>query len=192
MIQTENSAKSADHDSIDWDNTDSKQRDVLRQIYEILEQARYDYERLQFNTVVSGCMKLLNLLAKVPEASGTQTDIKPFILYKGISILLRLLAPVAPHLTHQLWQDLHYEGIIINAPWPKASSTPLKMDQIEMVVQINGKLRSRILAPTDADAKTLEGLALNDAKVQAALIDKLVKKIITVPGKLINIVAGDK
>lgn len=192
MIKAENASKIANSDSIDWDNTDSKQRDVLRQIYEILEQARYDYERLQFNTVVSGCMKLFNLLAKIPEASNANADIKPFILHKGISILLRLLAPIAPHITHQLWHDLGYEGVIINAPWPKTTGTPLKIDQIEMVVQINGKLRSRIQAPTDAESKAIEALALNDAKVQIAIADKMVKKIITVPGKLINIVTGDK
>jgi leucyl-tRNA synthetase len=188
-IKTENSLKTAA--LINWDNVDSSQRDVLRQIYEILEQARYDYERLQFNTVVSGCMKLLNLLTKVPAASNAQTTIQPYIFHKGLSILLRLLAPIAPHITHQLWQDLGYEGIILTAPWPKASAAPLKIDHIELVVQINGKLRSRIKAPSNAAPKAIEELALNDAKVQNAIADKIVKKIITVPGKLVNIVTGD-
>ncbi len=190
VIKAENAVHNSQN--INWDNTDSKQRDVLRQIYDVLEQAKYDYERQQFNTVVSGCMKLLNLLAKIPDASTADTDIKPYIMQQGLSMLLRLLAPIAPHMTHQLWQDLHYDGLILDAPWPKASTAPLKIDQIELVVQINGKLRSRIQAPSDADTKTIEEIALRDVKVQQATVDKLIKKIITVPGKLINIVVGEK
>lgn len=187
-------AENVNHHSknINWDNTDSKQRDVLRQVYDVLEQAKYDYDRQQFNTVVSGCMKLLNLLTKVPDATTAETDIKPYIMHKGVSILLRLLAPISPHITHQLWQDLHYDDLILNAPWPKASATPIKIDQVELVVQINGKLRSRIQIPSDADNKTIEEIALRDEKVQQTTADKLIKKVIIVPGKLINIVAGEK
>jgi leucyl-tRNA synthetase len=178
--------------TLDWEKTDAKQRDVLRQMYEILEQAKYDYARLQFNTVVSSCMKLLNLLTKIPANEQAEIDIHDYIIYKGISILLRLLAPIAPHITHQLWLDLNFEGIILNAPWPKSSVANLKVDHVELVVQINGKLRSRIRVPSDAESTAIEQAALNDTKVQAAIIDKLVKKLIIVPGKLINIVAGDK
>jgi leucyl-tRNA synthetase len=190
LIKTENATKT--QATIIWENTDSKQRDVLRQIYEILEQAKYDYDRLQFNTVVSGCMKLLNLLAKIPETTDKDADIKPYIMHKGMSIILRLLAPIAPHMTHQLWQDLGYEGLILNAPWPKTSTTQLKIDQVELVVQVNGKLRSRIQAPSDAEKHAIEAIALGDSKVQQAITDKIIKKIITVPGKLINIVTGEK
>jgi leucyl-tRNA synthetase len=177
--------------NIDWEKTSTTQRDVLRQVYEILEQAKYDYERQQFNTVVSGCMKLLNLLAKVPAVENDCIDINPFILHKGLSILLRLLAPIAPHITHQLWQDLHYEGLILNAPWPKASNAPLKIDQVALVVQTNGKLRSHIQVPTDADNKTIEEIALADQKVQQAIADKIIKKVIIVPGRLVNVVFGE-
>lgn len=176
----------------DWDNVDSKQREVLRHIYEIVEQAKFDYERLQLNTVVSSSMKLLNLLGKIPEAAHQQSDIRPHIIYKGFSMLLRLLAPIVPHITHQLWQDLHYEGIILNAPWPKTSIAALKVDQVELVVQINGKLRSRIKVPSNAKPKLIETIATQDAKVQHSITNKVIKKIITVPGKLINIVTGDE
>jgi len=191
LIKKENVLKNTAA-SINWEKSDSKQRDILRQVYDILEQAKYDYERQQFNTVVSGCMKLFNLLTKIPEATDADSNIKPYILHKGLSILLRLLAPIAPHMTHQLWNDLGYDGLIINAPWPKASATPLKTDLMELVVQINGKLRSRIQAPTDAERDVIEKLALNDAKVQHAVMDKIIKKIITVPGKLVNIVTEEK
>jgi leucyl-tRNA synthetase len=177
--------------AIRWENTDDQQRDVLRQVYEVREQARYDYDRLQFNTVVSGCMKLLNLLSKIPHATESEADIQPFIIHKGMSILLRLLAPIAPHITHQLWQELSFEGVIIDAPWPTALGVPLKIDNVEIVVQINGKLRSRIKAPTDAAKEALQELAMQDSKVKLALTDKTVKKVISVPGKLINIVTGE-
>ncbi|MHB1949221.1 MAG: leucine--tRNA ligase [Gammaproteobacteria bacterium] len=181
-----------DTNNFDWETVDSSQRESLRQIYEIVEQAKYDYERSQFNTVVSGCMKLLNHLAKIPDAEHAGADIKPHILQAGFSLLLRLLAPIAPHITHQLWQDLHYDGLIINAAWPKTSIAALKVDHVELVVQINGKLRSRIKVPSNAEAKQIEEIATQDAKVQNSIADKVIKKVITVPGKLINIVTGDK
>lgn len=84
-----------------WENTDAEQTRVFRHIYEILEQAKFDYERQQYNTVVSSCMKIFNLLTKIPESDGTQIDIHEIIIYKGFNILLRLLAPITPHITHQ-------------------------------------------------------------------------------------------
>jgi len=170
-------------DSIDLNQLDSKQRESLRQLYEILEQINYDYERLQFNTVVSGCMKLLNLLIKLSEQENTER-----LIQTGISILLRLLAPIAPHITHQLWQDLQYPGILLNAPWPVSQIAHLKIEHIELVVQINGKLRTRITVASDADKTTLENTAIYDSKVQTSIANKPIKKIIVVPGRLINIV----
>lgn len=192
LIIQENKNNQIGATSFDWDNVDSKQREVLRQIYEVVEQAKFDYERLQFNTVVSSCMKMLNLLAKIPEASHAETDISHHIIHKGFSMLLRLLAPIAPHITHQLWQNLQYDGVILHAKWPKTSIAALKVDQIELVVQINGKLRSRIKVPSNAEPEMIKTLATQDAKVQNSIADKVIKKIITVPGKLVNIVTGDK
>ncbi len=193
LIKQENlAAKHNKSTTLDWEKVDSSQRTILRQIYEILDDAKYDYERLQFNTVVSSCMKLFNLLAKVPPAESGRTDIRPYIIHKGLSILLRLLAPIAPHITHQLWQELGYEGIILNASWPKTSAAALKADQIDLVVQINGKLRSHIRVASDANEKIIQETATQDAKVQQTIANKLIKKIITVPGKLVNIVTEDK
>lgn len=176
---------------IDWEQADSNQRDLLRQIYEILDQARYDYERLQLNTVVSSCMKLLNLLVKIPPAQSKHHDISAYIVHQGMSILLRLLAPISPHITHQLWNDLNYGGLIIDAPWPEVDTHALKVDKIDLVVQINGKLRSKITVPIHADTETIEKLATQDAKIQQTIANKNIKKIITVPGRLINIVVGE-
>ncbi len=186
IISKQNNAQ--DPAEINFDEMDSKHRDILRQIYEILDQTKFDYERLQLNTVVSGCMKLFNILNKMPDA---ELKDHAYIIHKGMGFLLRLLAPVAPHITQQLWHDLHYKGLLIQAPWPKGNASALKMDNIELVVQINGKLRTRIIVPTMADAKAIEEIALADAKVQLSTTNKIVKKVITVPGRLVNIVTSD-
>lgn len=175
----------------DWDKSDPAQTDILRQIYEILDQTKFDYERQQYNTVVSGCMKILNLLGKLAEPEAGRADIRDIVIHKGFSILLRLLAPITPHITHQLWQDLHYEGNIINAPWPKSSAVTFRVDTIELVVQVNGKLRSRVRVPNGAAQQIIENTVKEDARVIQALGGKAIKKIITVPGKLVNVVTGE-
>lgn len=168
--------------AIEWENLNDDERNVLREMYEILDQTRFDYERSQLNTVVSSCMKLLNLLGKVSN---------PEIIYQGMSVLLRLLAPIAPHITHTLWNNLNYPGLILDAEWPKTDARAKQTDKINLVVQINGKLRTQITVPTHADTKTIEEIATQDAKVQSSISNKSIKKIITVPGRLVNIVVGD-
>jgi len=192
IITKKNRKSNSDESVVDFEMADPEQRDILRKLYEILEQVKYDYERLQFNTVVSGCMKLFNLLTKIPTAKQPEFDIRPHLIYEGLSMLLRLLAPVVPHMTHQLWEELHYTGVLLQAPWPKGNAAALKVDQIELVVQINGKLRTRVTVPSHADAKTIEAIATADSKVQQSIADKAIKKVITVPGRLVNIVTGDK
>ncbi len=178
-------------DATDWETADPAQTDVFRQIYEILDQAKFDYERQQYNTVVSSSMKILNLLSKIPEAHDAQFDIRKIVIHKGMDILLRLLAPITPHITHQLWQDLYYPGLILDAAWPKSSPIVFKVDTIELVVQVNGKLRSRVRVPHGADKQVIEDKVKEDAKVQHALQGKPIKKMITVPGKLVNVVTGE-
>ena len=178
--------------SANWVNADAAQTDVFRQIYEILDQAKFDYERQQFNTVVSSCMKILNLLAKIPEANADKIDIKPIVIHKGFSILLRLLAPITPHISHQLWLDLDYPDVIIDAEWPKSSAIVFKAETIELVVQVNGKLRGRIRVAHDADDTTIESAAKDDTKVQHAIQGQDIRKVIMVPGKLVNIVTAGK
>jgi leucyl-tRNA synthetase len=174
----------------DWEHTDHKQRELFRQIYEILHTIKADYERQQFNTVVSGAMKIFNLLSNIPQASTDSIDIKAIIIHKGVSILLRVLAPITPHIAHELWQNLSYPDIILEAPWPKPSPIVFKADMMDIVVQVNGKLRSKISVATEADQSTIETQAKNDPKVQKAIAELAIKKVIYVPSKLINIVVG--
>lgn len=168
--------------SYDLDQLDEKSRDELREIYTILDQVRFDYDRLQLNTVVSGCMKLLNVMSKSQS---------PVVIIRGMSILLRLLAPIAPHMTHQLWDDLDFCGNLLDATFPEIDVNAIKADKINLAVQINGKLRTQITVPSNADTKFIEEAATKDAKVQTSIANKHIKKIITVPGRLVNIVVGD-
>lgn len=179
-----------DSSQIDFEKADALQQQAFHQLYDILEQTQYDYDRLQLNTVVSGCMKLLNLLIKSLETNNTNNEIQAELIYQGMSILLRLLSPITPHIAHQLWQDLGYPGLMIDAPWPKIT-TVIKLKSVELVVQINGKLRTRITVPADADAKVIEEIAKSDAKVQQSIANQPIKKVITVRGKLVNIVTGE-
>ena len=179
--------------STNWENTDTAQTEIFRQLYDILEQAKFDYERQQFNTVVSGCMKIFNLLSKLeaPNSAEGKEDIREIIIHKGFSILLRLLAPISPHMTHQLWHDLGFKGLILNAEWPKSSPITFKIETIELVVQVNGKLRGKIRIPHGADQSAIETIVKADSKIQQSIMDKQIKKMIVVPGKLVNVVVGE-
>jgi leucyl-tRNA synthetase len=172
----------------DWQGTASDVKKIRYGIHTVLQQATFDYKRLQYNTVVSGCMKILNLLDELvaSKASGYEAAIN-----EGFSILLRVLYPCAPHIAHTLWHELGFEksfGEIIDAPWPAVDEAALVQDEIEMVVQVNGKLRGQILVPKDAGKAAIEKLALADAGVAKHTEGKPIKKVIVVPGKLINVV----
>ncbi len=179
--------------AIDWQQAPEAIVNARRDMYQILKQARYDYDRLQFNTVVSGAMKLLNLFDKIKIECVPQeitADSYPILLlHEGMSILLRILSPIAPHITHCLWQELAYGKAMIEAPWPKVDKNALKTDNIEIIVQVNGKLRSKIQVPSDADEAQIQALACADPKVEPFVTGKVLRKVIYIPSKLINIVA---
>jgi leucyl-tRNA synthetase len=157
-------------------------------VHSILKQATHDYGRLQYNTVVSAAMKVLNALedAKLPADTSVHA-----VKREGMSILIRMLYPVAPHIGFQLWGDLGFEtahGPIIDAPWPKVDDAALEQDELQIVVQVNGKLRGHITVPASANKEAIETLALADAGVAKHTEGKPIKKMIVVPGKLINVV----
>jgi len=192
FIKVFNHAKAKNtFECINWENASSKQLDARREVHEILQQALYDYERQQFNTVVSGCMKLLNVISKLPLNHDQDNAVEKHIAYEGVDILLRLLAPIVPHITHHLWHTLGFEGDVIDAELPKVETAALKTPSITMVVQVNGKLRGHVSVPSEADKSKIEQIALADPKIQAFLQNKICKRVIVVPNKLINIVIGD-
>ncbi len=172
----------------------SKQAKVLRlEIHTVLKQINYDYERMQYNTVVSGAMKLLNALEGFKAGDGTQVagNSDMLAVFEGFGILLRVLYPASPHLSHALWQGLGYAGVhgdLLDTAWPKVAEAALVQDEIELMLQVGGKLRGSLLVPSGASKEEIEAAALaSDAFVKAAA-GALPKKIIVVPGRLVNIV----
>ncbi|HKU45869.1 MAG TPA: leucine--tRNA ligase [Burkholderiales bacterium] len=155
-------------------------KQVRFRIHAELKQASYDMQRHQFNTVASACMKILNALEELPEWNATTTE--------GLSILLRLLSPIAPHVAHHLWRELGFGEDIMKAPWPEPDPKALEQDEIELVVQVNGKLRGSIVVPKQADKAMIENLALSNANVQRFVAGQNVKKVVVVPGRLVNLV----
>lgn len=169
--------------NIHWQDVEPRLKKSRRTIHQILAQINQDYERHQFNTVVSGCMKLFNELSSYE----VKTEEDKYFLHSGISILLRLLAPITPHICHHLWQQLNFEKIIVDAPWPKVDKSALKTDEVEFVVQVNGKLRGQFTASTDASEEELVKLAKD--QVSTFLMNQPIKKAIVVPHRqLINLV----
>ncbi|MDB5839187.1 MAG: leuS [Herminiimonas sp.] len=172
----------------DFTGLPQAQQSVRREIHKILQQADHDFKRTQYNTVVSAGMKLLNTLegARFDDSAASAAVIR-----EGLSIFLRVLYPVAPHITHTLWQELGFaseHGEILDAPWPQVDPAALEQAEIELMVQVNGKLRGSIQVAKDADKATIEATALANENVQK-FVTGVPKKIIVVPGKLVNIVA---
>jgi leucyl-tRNA synthetase len=160
----------------------SAHQNVRREIHAILKQANHDFGRYQFNTVASAAMKLLNTLERAPA--------EPVLLTEGLSILLRLLSPVTPHVCHQLWRELKFGHDILQAPWPETDPTALVTDEVELVVQVNGKLRGRVTVPASAAPERIREIALADEAIARHVGGKPVKKVIVVAGKLVNIVVA--
>jgi len=159
------------------------QLNIYRKINEILLQANNDMLRLQFNTVVSAVMKLFNLLQTI---GNEQNDV--LILSEGFKILLQLLAPITPHITYELWVKLGFGDNILNTFWPQVTKEALVTDQVEMVVQINGKLRGKIIVPSDSSQEEIKEILFADSHLRPYIHDKNIKKIIVIPKKLVSIV----
>ena len=155
-----------------------------REVHLVLKQANYDFAKLQFNTVASAAMKMLNALEKAPtDQSGHAA-----VVAEGFSILLRLLSPITPHICHTLWRELGFGDEILNAPWPEPSAEALKQDEIDLVLQINGKLRGNLHVAADATKETIEHAALTSEAAIKHMEGKPAKKVVVVPGRLVNIV----
>ena len=158
---------------------------LRREMHALLRQVTGDYERLQYNTVISGAMKMLNALEDGAAAA------EPAVLREGYGILLRALYPAAPHATHGLWSALGFEaalGPLHEASWPAVDESALVQDEIELVLQVNGKLRGALRVPASADRAAVEAAALASAEFAKFSEGKAAKKVVVVPGRLVNVV----
>ena len=171
----------------DFRDADDAVRAARRELHVTLKQATYDYERIQYNTVVSAGMKMLNTLEGVaPAARGSAAFVR-----EGLSIALRVLYPVVPHTTWVLWRDLGFaaaDGDLIDAKWPEVDAAALVQEEIELVLQVNGKLRGKIVLPANADHAAIEAAARASPEVARHANGAPVKKVIVVPGRLVNVV----
>ncbi|MCW5633452.1 MAG: leucine--tRNA ligase [Rubrivivax sp.] len=161
---------------------------LRREMHLLLKQVSHDYDRLQYNTVVSGAMKMLNALeAATLEATPADGAVRR----EAVSILLRALYPAAPHITHALWAGLGLaaqQGEMIDAPWPEVDEAALVTDEIELVLQIAGKHRGAIRVSAAADRAAIEAAALASAEFARFGEGKPAKKVVVVPGRLVNVV----
>ncbi|WP_418130432.1 leucine--tRNA ligase [Variovorax sp. 375MFSha3.1] len=161
---------------------------LRREVHTVLRQVDYDYQRMQYNTVVSGAMKLLNALEGF-KPDGSAGDAAA--LREGFGILLRCLYPATPHIAQQLWSELGYDkdlGGLLDAPWPVVDVGALVQDEIELMLQVNGKLRGKLSVPAGASKDEIEKLALACDDFVAFAEGASAKRVIVVPGRLVNVV----
>jgi len=164
-----------------------EQKDLRRKLHQTLAKVSDDVGRRQtFNTAIAANMELLNDLVKFDDDS----DQGRALVQEALEAIVLMLSPIVPHIAHSLWQVLGHPDAVIDQAWPECDETALEQDSIELVVQVNGKLRGHIRVAADASRETIEELAIGNENVQRFVEDKTIRKIIVVPGKLINVVAN--
>ena len=176
----------------DWHRIDPEAASVRREVHTILRQVNFDFQKLQFNTCVSGAMKILNAIQSalgdawlaLPERARYREQ----LLYEAVQILLRILAPITPHVTFHLWRELGCGEDVFAAPWPEVDPGALIQEEVELVLQINGKMRGNIRVPSDASRALIEDLAVTSPTALKYIAGQPVKKVVVVPGRLVNVV----
>jgi len=178
----------------EWSGLTSEQKKARQLIHSLLEQANRDFGKHQFNTVVAAAMKMVNSIYQMPRFDAGNTGQRGYaaVTIEAVDILVRLLSPIVPHIAHALWRKVGAgaAAAVIDAAWPQPDPAALVRDAIEYVVQVNGKLRGRVSVPAAAGQDEVRAQALADEHVQRHVAGKDVKKVIVVPGKLVNIVVG--
>lgn len=172
---------------LDAANHSQAQRDLRRKTHETIAKVNDDYGRRNtFNTAIAAVMELLNEVGKL---SGTEPQTLA-VRHEALNSAVLLLSPIAPHICHSLWNLLGHSDSVANARWPSVDESALVRSSIEMVVQVNGKVRGKIQLAADASKQTAEAMALEDSNVQRFIDGVTIRKIIVVPGRLVNIVAN--
>jgi leucyl-tRNA synthetase len=163
-------------------------------IHQTIKQVTEDLEALHYNTALSAIMELVNhiyevkALLKHPTRSADYSAFKG-LLRKATETVVLLLSPLAPHLAEELWETLGKKSGILSEKWPQYNLSALKLKQMELAIQINGKVRARITVASDMPEAKIKETALADPKVKEILKDSIPKKVIVIPGRLINIVS---
>ena len=172
--------------SYDAASLDANEKELRRALHATIRKVTDDVaDRFNFNTAISSIMELVNAMHAYRDAAET---VQPALLRETVEALLRLLAPFAPHIAEEIWQQLERSGSIHQQAWPKWDAEAIKTDSVEIVVQINGKVRDKLTVPSELSSAELEKVALQQEKVQQLVAGKTVVKVIAVPNKLVNIV----
>jgi leucyl-tRNA synthetase len=173
--------------SVEECSLNSDERNLRRAVHKTIRKVTEDIEeRFHFNTAIAAIMELLNTL----QSTELTTPQSGPVMKEAMESMVLLLAPFVPHIAEELWQALGHAGLLSSAPWPEYDRTAVVDDEVLVVVQVNGKLRSKITVSAGTDEAELKSRALADEKVQPFLKDVQVRKVICVPGKLVNIVVG--
>lgn len=169
----------------DFSQLDAGQKSLRRHVHQAIQKVTDDYSRrYTFNTAIATNMELLNHIAKFEDTSTSGR----WVLQEALRSVVLMLAPIVPHIGEQLWQELGYSSDLVHETWPEVDAAALVQDELEIIVQVNGKLRCKIKVPASASNADIEAEAMADEHVQRFVLDQPVKKVIVVPGKLVNIV----
>ena len=172
----------------DYSNLNEADKDLRRVLHSSIKKVTNDIEtRFNFNTAISTMMELVNALYAYKEAAK---ELNAGLVYEAISDLIKMMSPFVPHITEELWRGaIDANSSVHEQSWPECDEEALKVDNVEIVLQVNGKVRGRLTVPAEATKEELEKIAMADANVQAHIGDATVRKVICVPGRLVNIVA---
>ena len=173
--------------AVEVDGLSAGQKEMRRKVHETLRKVSDDIgRRYTFNTAIAAVMELTNELARY----GDDSEQGRAIMREAIELITLMLAPIVPHITQQLWQELGHAGLVAEASWPVHDESALIQDEIEIMIQVNGKLRSKLTVPVGTDNGTIEALARQDEKASSYFAGKTVRKVIIVPGRLVNLVVA--
>ncbi|MGZ8199693.1 MAG: class I tRNA ligase family protein, partial [Methylosarcina sp.] len=162
-----------------------EQKTLRRQLHQAISKVTDDYgRRYTYNTAIAANMELVNSLSRFTDESENGRALRQ----EAFEAIVLMLSPIVPHICHQLWLDLGHRGAVVSAAWPTVDTSALAQDSLELVIQVNGKLRGKITVPTSASSPEIERLAFSDDHIQRFIENRPVKKVIVVPKKLVNIV----
>lgn len=182
----ENHAAIIDAGAVDMASLQPLARDLRRQVHRTIKKVTEDIDgSFHFNTAIAAVMELVNGISAFPDKEGA-----PEVMREAIESVVRLLSPFVPHICEELWQDLGYEESLEASGWPVWDEEALVADSLLIVVQVNGKVRGKVTVSADADNESVEATALADANVARFIEGKTVRKVIVVPGRLVNVVVG--
>ena len=186
-LASKNNGATLDVKALTTDELTAEQKNIRRKLHETIAKVTDDVGRRHtFNTAIAAVMELMNELSKFVDDSAQGQA----VIREAIEAIVLLLSPVVPHITQQLWYELGHDEVLAEKLWPICDKSALVRDEVELVVQVNGKLRSKISVGANLDNAAIEKIALEDEKIMANVEGKTIRKVIVVPGRLVNIVAN--